>query len=70
MQRNGQNPIRAVKFGSQHGGKLNDDGIKLQSKHNSGVVICPACKAEVPLKPGFRLSALKCPKCNASMGNK
>ena len=28
---------------------------------------CPACKAEVPAKPGFRFSALKCPKCGAAM---
>jgi hypothetical protein len=31
---------------------------------------CPACKAEVPAKPGFRFSALKCPKCGAAMVKK
>lgn len=28
---------------------------------------CPKCDAEVPSKPGFRFSALKCPKCGAAM---
>jgi hypothetical protein len=28
---------------------------------------CHACKAEVPAKPGFRFSSLKCPKCGAAM---
>ena len=31
---------------------------------------CPRCKAEVPAKPGFRFSALKCPKCGAAMVKK
>ena len=31
---------------------------------------CPACGAEVPAKPGFRFSALKCPKCGAAMVKK
>jgi hypothetical protein len=31
---------------------------------------CPACNAEVPAKPGFRPSALKCPKCGAAMVKK
>jgi hypothetical protein len=31
---------------------------------------CPACKAEVPAKAGFRFSALKCPKCGAAMAKK
>ncbi|MFI5361085.1 MAG: hypothetical protein ACHQ49_03860 [Elusimicrobiota bacterium] len=28
---------------------------------------CHKCRAEVPAKPGFRFSALKCPKCGAAM---
>jgi hypothetical protein len=32
--------------------------------------LCPQCKAEVPAKPGFRFSALKCPKCGAPMVKK
>jgi hypothetical protein len=28
---------------------------------------CHKCKAEVPARPGFRFSALKCPKCGAAM---
>ncbi len=31
---------------------------------------CPACGAEVPAKPGFRFSALTCPKCGAAMVEK
>jgi hypothetical protein len=31
---------------------------------------CPSCGAEVPAKPGFRFSALKCPKCGAAMSRK
>jgi hypothetical protein len=31
---------------------------------------CPACGAEVPAKPGFRFSSLKCPKCGAAMVKK
>lgn len=30
--------------------------------------ICPACKAAVPQKAGFRLSSLQCPKCGRLMG--
>lgn len=30
--------------------------------------VCPKCQAEVPPKPGFRVSSLKCPKCGAAMG--
>ncbi|MBI3299430.1 MAG: hypothetical protein HYZ75_14785 [Elusimicrobia bacterium] len=30
--------------------------------------VCPACKATVPAKAGFRFSSLKCPKCGAMMG--
>lgn len=68
-QRNGQNPTRAVKFGGQQGIKVND-GVNLQNRNNSGGGTCPACKAEVPPKPGFRFSSLKCPKCGASMSHK
>lgn len=67
MQRNGQNPIRAVKFGDNQGIKTND-GITPQGKSNAGT--CPKCGAEVPPKPGFRFSSLKCPKCGSSMGKK
>jgi predicted RNA-binding Zn-ribbon protein involved in translation (DUF1610 family) len=36
-------------------------------KSGSNVLHCPACNAEVPPKPGFRPSALKCPQCGAAM---
>lgn len=67
MQRNGQNPTRAVKTEGQQGIKTND-GLILNRANGGGV--CPKCKAEVPPKPGFRFSSLKCPKCGASMGKK
>lgn len=28
-------------------------------------VVCKKCRTEVPAKPGFRLSSLKCPGCGA-----
>lgn len=30
-------------------------------------VVCRKCRTEVPAKPGFRLSSLKCPKCGAAV---
>jgi hypothetical protein len=62
-QRNGQNPIRAVKnFGHAGSNKFND---KLAGQPNVSDVAgkCPSCNTEIPPKPGFRLSSLKCPKC-------
>lgn len=68
-QRNPQNQIKSGKNFGPSGGALNDPaathGIQ---KISSG--LCPACKAEVPPKPGFRFSALKCPKCGTSMAKK
>jgi len=70
MQRNGQNPIRAAKE-FEHGSNKPHDPLNPQGKHADGIAgICPACKAEIPAKPGFRFSSLKCPKCGASMGKK
>ncbi len=34
------------------------------SGHAAGV--CPKCRADVPAKPGFRTSSLKCPKCGSA----
>lgn len=65
-QRNGQNPIKRS-FG-QSGGKFSADSSAPAKAPIAG--ICPACKAEVPPKPGFRFSALKCPQCGAAMGKK
>ncbi len=67
-QRNGQNPI---KTGGPTGpvGSHHLDGSPLP-KSGGGAPHCPACKAEVPAKPGFRLSSLKCPKCGAPMAKK
>lgn len=66
--RNSQNPIKASNFGQ--GGSHLDDPANIHGKPKSGVAHCPSCKAEVPPKPGFRFSALKCPKCGASMSKK
>lgn len=66
-QRNGQNPIRQAKPFDH---SANKTGGPSQAHHigSTGGGICPFCKAEVPPKPGFRFSALKCPKCGKSMG--
>ena len=67
-QRNGQNPIRTVKvFG--HNASKSNNGVNIQSR-TAGGCICPACKTEVPPKPGFRLSSLTCPKCGSPLGRK
>jgi hypothetical protein len=68
-QRNNQNPIKSGGPQSQGGVPHGGGG---SSAHPSGgnMAHCPACKAEVPPKPGFRLSALKCPKCGASMAKR
>ena len=66
--RNGQNPTRAFKFGRRTGKIDNIPGTQGKSGPIAGH--CPACSAEVPPKPGFRFSALTCPKCGTSMGKK
>lgn len=68
-QRNGQNPIKSEKnFGLGAGHP--DDQPDIHGKPKNPAGICPACKAEVPHKPGFRFFSLKCPKCGASMSKK
>ena len=66
-QRNGKNPIRQARLFGQ---TINKSGESLVSRQAgaSGNGVCPFCKAEVPAKPGFRFSALKCPKCGKTMG--
>lgn len=69
MQRNGQNPIKTAKtYGLNHS-KVNDE-TSVNSKTANIAGICSACQTEVPLKPGFRVSSLKCPKCGKSLGKK
>ena len=68
-QRNGQNPIKSGNRFGQGSGSPNATGNFHEKKGNAGGH-CPACGAEVPAKPGFRLSALKCPKCGAAMSKK
>lgn len=66
-QRNGQNPIKSLK-NFEHGGEHSNHSANMYgNKPQNPAGVCPACKAEVPHKPGFRFSALKCPKCGASM---
>jgi len=65
MQRNGQNPIRAEKTFKQGRGRFNPG--EFSQNHTPGSMTCPACKAEVPPKPGFRMSSLKCPACGTAM---
>jgi len=65
-QRNGKNPIKSEKNFGQIGSYLNDS-MNPNSNQKNSTCFCPSCKAEVPSKPGFRLSSLKCPKCGSSM---
>ncbi len=68
-QRNGQNPIKSGgSFGKTGTGF--DNALNNPTKPANVAGICPACKAEVPPKPGFRLSSLKCPKCSTPLGKK
>jgi len=65
-QRNGQNPVRMGKTSISE----RDKRIRSASERAlkaSGTMQCPACKEEVPPKPGFRMRSMKCPKCGAAM---
>lgn len=68
MQRNGQNPIKAT--GVFDKGGISSAGAGAQLRAGGGMLHCPSCKTEVPPKPGFRPSALKCPKCGAALAKK
>lgn len=68
MQRNGQNPIKAAKQYDHNTGKTDDVNVSRDKSNIAGV--CSKCKTEVPLKPGFRVSSLKCPKCGKPLGKK
>lgn len=67
-QRNGQNPIRAVRNYGQ--GSRFSDTAGTPHHADGAAAICPSCKTAVPPRPGFRISALKCPKCGTSLGKK
>ena len=67
-QRNGKNPIKLARD-FEPTGKNSDNALNTHAKSNVAGH-CPSCGAEVPPKPGFRFSSLKCPKCGASMGKK
>ncbi len=66
-QRNGQNPIKLLKNFEAGGGHFNNLTNRHGRNPKNQVGVCPACNAEVPHKPGFRFSSLKCPKCGVSM---
>ena len=61
--RNFQNPIRKTTIFDTKFNK-SDSGQNLNAQTTGIVGICSACKTEIPSKPGFRPSSLKCPKCN------
>lgn len=63
-QRNGQNPVR--KFNTYEQGINKSNGTAYANGRTTGGGVCPVCKTEIPPKPGFRFSSLKCPKCGAS----
>ncbi|OGS36750.1 MAG: hypothetical protein A2293_03760 [Elusimicrobia bacterium RIFOXYB2_FULL_49_7] len=69
MQRNGQNPIRAAKSFT-HGGPKAENVDSIHGKGGAPAGICQKCQTAVPAKPGFRISALKCPKCGTALGKK
>jgi hypothetical protein len=68
-QRNPQNSIKAGHVSGPSGAPASGPS-SVQGKPPATAGHCPACRAEVPFKPGFRFSALKCPKCGASMAKK
>ena len=57
-------------------GAVKDSEIFGRKGRGFGAVAAPAagrchkCQAEVPAKPGFRFSTLKCPKCGVAMVRK
>ncbi len=67
MQRNGQNPIKAVRTYGNSNNKVNEEA-NINSNTANIAGICSACQTEVPLKAGFRVSSLKCPKCGKPLG--
>jgi predicted amidophosphoribosyltransferase len=69
MQRNGQNPIRKARTDEQSGGNFNTP-VSMHGTSNNVAGICSKCQTPVPPKPGFRPSALKCPKCGTPLGKK
>jgi len=69
MQRNGQNPIRAVRTYEYDSKKANEK-LNVNSKSANIAGICSACQTEVPFKAGCRVSSLKCPKCGKLLGKK
>ncbi|MDD5491962.1 MAG: hypothetical protein PHV60_04700 [bacterium] len=69
MQRNGQNPVKAVKMYDHSSTTINEE-TKTGSKNANIAGLCSACQTEVPFKAGFRVSSLKCPKCGKPLGKK
>lgn len=69
MQRNGQNPIKISKTYGHNSVNANDEA-NVNSRTADIAGTCSACQTEVPLKPGFRVSSLKCPKCGKPLGKK
>lgn len=70
MQRNPQNPIKAVKKFEKFGRTQDNPLNALNNRHLSEILHCQACKTEVLPKQGFRISSMKCPKCGLSLVKK
>jgi hypothetical protein len=68
-QRYGQNPIRASRI-ADHQAPAGTEGSAARTSSSNIAGICASCKTEVPMKPGFRPSSLRCPKCGKSLGKK
>ena len=71
MQRNPQNTSKP-KFPFMHGAP--HETVQEHSNpfkgSGLGTCVCPNCGQEAPHKPGFRCSALRCPKCGHTMAAK
>ena len=65
-QRNGKNPIRAARVFGQSFNSSNENLNYHKAGAGAGGV-CPHCKTEIQPRPGFRFSALKCPKCGKAV---
>jgi len=60
--RNAQNPTRKINSFDK-GFNKGPEGETHNSNMSGMAGICSSCKTQVPSKPGFRPSSLKCPKC-------
>ncbi|OGS28307.1 MAG: hypothetical protein A2297_01145 [Elusimicrobia bacterium RIFOXYB2_FULL_48_7] len=63
--RNSQNPTRKENIFDTKINKVEERASKASVTGIAGV--CGSCGTEIPSKPGFRPSSLKCPKCGKNL---